>query len=229
MLTALRAPLPEVDVERAVAGVLLRIEREPPARAQSHRRRWMRAALLAATLAAAAGIAFALSRAPAPAARDDEGAFASRGGGSLSLRQAASATFQREGTTFHRLEPGETIAKDTKLTVSYRNVREREAVYLLAFAVDGDHVVHWIFPAYERAGEDPPSVSLPPSAGESLLSTSVILEDPKSGLVRFVSIVSSAPHHLSEVESLPAAELGPSALRARFHADLVDETVVSFP
>jgi hypothetical protein len=241
IVNGVRAPLPAIDVERAVAGVMRRIEREPRVEARQPQRR-AAPALLAVSFAAAAGIAVVLSMvhtAPSEANRaaheadvpsESASMFASRGGGPLSLRQAVSVTFRREsGAALPPVAPGETVAKTTQVTVSYRNVREHEPAYLLAFAIDSGHVVHWLFPAFERAGEDPASVLLAPSPSESPMGTSVVFDDPESGPVRFVSIVSSSPHHVSDIELLSPDELSPDALRARFRDDVVEEIPAFFP
>jgi hypothetical protein len=227
--SGLRAPLPAVDAPRLVAGVMYRIEhdlqpRPPP---QLFRRRAVVAVTVVAAIAAGIALA-AIPRGHAPSVEGD-GVFASRGGAPLSLRQAVVVTFRREGATLDRLASGEVVAKDAKLTVSYRNAREREPAYLLAFAVDAEHAVHWLFPAYERAGENPASATLAPSAGESPMGTSVVLDQPSSGPVRLVALVSSAPRHVADIESLPRASLSLAALRARFPDDVIEETSVSFP
>ena len=50
------------------------------------------------------------------------------------LRQAVRVTFERERAALEPLASGETVSKDTKLTVVYRNALAREPAYLLAFA-----------------------------------------------------------------------------------------------
>ncbi len=234
ILAGIRAPYPTVDVDRAVAGVLRRIS-APVIEPAPPRRRWRGAALVAGSILAAAGVALVAGRG-VPLARvgklapsADEQEFAARGGGALTLAQAVRVTFEREGTALVALAGGETVAKDAKLTVVYRNAREREPAYLLAFAVDARKQVHWLFPAYEQAGENPASVRLASAVGEAPLGTSVILDDPSSGPIHLLSIVSAVPRHVADVESLSPTALSLDALRARFHDDVVDETTISFP
>jgi anti-sigma factor RsiW len=77
IVNGIRAPLPALDVERAVAGVMRRIELEPRVEPLERKRR-AAPALLAGSFAAAAAIAIAFStlRTPSPDAlrarfRDD--------------------------------------------------------------------------------------------------------------------------------------------------------------
>jgi len=123
------------------------------------------------------------------------------------------------------LVPGATIDAATPLTAGFRNLGEVPA-FLLLFAVDARGVVHWISPKYVRAEDDPPSTPLPGSVGERLLDTTAVLEDVSAGPLRVVAVLTSAPAHVSDIESLANSDLTAGRVARRLRGAEVRETLV---
>ncbi len=99
-------------------------------------------------------------------------------------------------------------------------------VFLLFFAVDSRDEVHWISPQYERAGTDPAATPLPVTGTERLLETAALLEDAPSGPLRMVAVVTETPAHVSDIESLPGADLDANGIARRLPGASVRETTV---
>jgi hypothetical protein len=222
---AVAAPVAGVVTEGSVARLMRRIEAEPPARGRRVASvRWGAVALLGL---AAAALLFVLPRLRGGAGGPD-GEFAARG------ERASSDLWRDVGIGIFtlaerpsRLTPGRLIEADAKLVAGYRNLVVARPVYLLAFGVDSRGVVHWLYPAFEREGEDPSSVVVPRSAAEALMPTSVVLDAPSAGPMRLVSIVTSSPLHVSDVEALRGGQLELSSLRARWPEAMVSAIEVT--
>jgi hypothetical protein len=110
----------------------------------------------------------------------------------------------------------------------YRNLDTSGAVYLLAFVVDARGTVHWLYPAYTDASEDPASLLLPPRSEDTPLSDTVVLDTPAQGPARLVTVLSREPLHVSDIESLPPEQLSTDALRARLGEVHVSESPLFF-
>jgi anti-sigma factor RsiW len=123
------------------------------------------------------------------------------------------------------LAAGDAIDRDTPVTAGFRNAGD-EPAFLLLFAVDAHRTVHWISPAFLRENEDPASTSIAPTASLRLLATTAVLDDVPAGPLRIVSVVTSKPAHVSDVEALEGSELSEAQLRARLPGAQVRGTSV---
>jgi hypothetical protein len=86
--------------------------------------------------------------------------------------------------------------------------------------------VHWISPAFLREGDDPLSTSIAPNADLRLLATTAVLEDIPAGPLRIVSVVTSKPAHVSDIEALEGSELSEAQIRAQLPGAQVRQTFV---
>ncbi|HVJ94325.1 MAG TPA: hypothetical protein VM580_31270, partial [Labilithrix sp.] len=111
-------------------------------------------------------------------------------------------------------------------TGAYRSLRRARA---LVFAVDSASTIHWLYPAYTNADEDPESIVLEPTKTERPFETSVILEAPTSGTLRIVSLVTEQALHVSDIERRPPALLSREALERDFHAKVTETRVELLP
>ncbi len=123
------------------------------------------------------------------------------------------------------LGAGATFDDTTPLTAGFRNLGEIPA-FLLLFAVDARGGIHWISPRFTRSEDNPASTTLPPSLGERVLDTTVVLEDVSPGPVRIVAVITPAPAHVSDVESLEGTELSAARMARRLPGAEVRETMV---
>jgi hypothetical protein len=207
----LAAPIPAapLDVAEHVASVMKRLDAPPRAKRLSRSAAWF-----GGVLAAAAVALFVAKRPAAPVAQDLE--FAARGGkerGSLSRDVGVQLYLQGESLT--ALGAGSRVPPRAALTAGLRNLA-RERAYLLLFAIDAKQVVHWVAPEFTTAGSDPEAAPVLPSNTEQLLPSAVVFDDLSPGPLRVVALISQAPLHVSDIESLPAAELAAESLMKRF-------------
>lgn len=196
-----------LDVAEHVASVMQRLDQ--PVRRSAKRGLWAWAGGIA--VAAAALLAFArLGHDHAP------GELVARGGpGPASLSRNIGVQLYGQEQTLSALPNGAEISRRTALTARLRNLG-REPAYLLLFAVDAAHEVHWIAPEYTSAGSNPEAVPIAPSLDERVLPSSAVFDDLAAGPLRVVAIISPAPLHVGDIEALPARELQTEALLSRF-------------
>ncbi len=212
----------DAHVHQVMAGVeARRAEAHRPRPSRTPRRRaWVATGMTA--LALAAGVAlFVDSR-----RREHEGEFTTRGSGSEStlVRDVGVRIFAGERQPV-LLENGAVVAPDVAFSAAYTNLHA-EPAYLLLFAVDGANVVHWLYPAYTRADENPASVMLQHTDRESLMPTSVVLEAPLAGALRVVSVVTKAPIHVHDIEKRPAVDLERGALERDLGAAVTERRII---
>jgi hypothetical protein len=210
---------PELDVRAHVRSVMGRLDGPVPAE-RSARHRWVWAGVGSA---AACALAVALVvRAP----RGGSG-WQSRGG--FSEASMARDVLVRPCTLGDSLVPvtsGAMVDADVPWTAIFRNVGEKPA-FILLFAVDARHVVHWIAPQYARPEDHPSAVLLLPSTNEKALGTTAVFDDVSPGVLRVVAVVSTSPTRVSDVEALDGAEWDEARLRQRLPPDaVVRETIV---
>jgi hypothetical protein len=213
ILDDLAAPADHIEADRLVASVVARLV--------PHTARRSRAPLFAGLVAATAAALVLVFVGVRPARH--EGTFTPRGGSGGLAREV--------GVVLHRLAPqaieltrGEHVRGDTRYLATYRNIGT--TVHLLAFAVDAQGTVHWLYPAYLDARTDPQALALPPVAHETALPETVVLDHPAPGPLRLLTIVSANPRSVSMIERLSPAELELPALVSRFPDDVVRELVV---
>mgnify|MGYP001415337774 CR=1 FL=1 len=219
LIADLKAPLSvPVDVPAHVRGVMDRLDRPltPDVRPL-----WRRAFPLASSAAACAAVAYFVLHTPG------RSTWQARGG-------PAQATLARDVSVrpcavqagLHPLETGAVLDVATPLTATFRNLGDTPA-YLLLFAVDSRHNVHWIVPRYSRPEDNPIAATLPASAGEGVLDTTVVLDDVSPGPLRVVAVIASAPGHVSDVEALEGTLIDLAQLVRRFPTGTdIRETVV---
>lgn len=105
-----------------------------------------------------------------------------------------------ESGTPRGLGAGDAVSASTRYQATYRNLG-RVPVNALLFALDSRGTIHWLYPAYETPGTDPPSVVLAPTAGKDApLPTSVVLDAPAEGPLVVFSVLSLTPLRVSSIE-----------------------------
>jgi predicted anti-sigma-YlaC factor YlaD len=226
LVADLRAPIewPAAPGPREVARVMRRIDASVPA----PRRVWPRFAVAAAAIAAAIT---ALAVWPAR----DPGGFTARGGGApLTADHVTAEAIDREvGTALYALgahpEPlaaGARVLPSTAFVLGYRNLAHGVPRFVLAFAVDAAHEVHWLYPGFTAAGGDPAALPLPASGATRLMADSVVLEGVAAGALHVIVVVSAEPLRVSAIERLRGDELAATALQRRFASAAVTELVL---
>lgn len=175
-------------------------------RAPPSRRRWVVGAAAAMAMAASVLLVVRMTAA-------DPAGFQPRGGTRAGTARAELRF--HAGPDLTQVVPGLTVRRDLAFVASYRH-DQTVALYLLAFMVDQAGTVHWLYPAHTDPAKNPTAELLAPTRGERMLPDSVVLDGPATGRASLVSLVSVRPLTVSDIESLPAAELGAASLRARF-------------
>jgi len=204
---AAHVPGPPLDVPAHVAGVMSRLDTPLPADRPS-RRGYFAGAL---AVAAAALLVVALGR-----RGESDAGLTARGTRPLpSLAREVGVELYAQQRTLSPLPPGSRVGPRTPLTAAVRNAGSAP-VYLLLFAIDAGNAVHWIAPEYTVAGTDPRSTSFWPSTAPRPLPTAAVFDDLVPGPLRVVAIVTREPRRVSEIETLPAAELALERLKRRF-------------
>jgi hypothetical protein len=219
----LEKAVPAVSSADAVDALMARIARvdAPKKRAQGTKGRW--AAGIGALLASAAAwmlLARVPGDSPIPGSPANGDEFRARGGSSIAglERDVSVELHMLRGQEPVELVPGAVVERDSKYVASYRNVRalERGESYMTLFALDQEGVLHWLYPAYEKPGDDPSSPPLARGATERAMPSMVVLDRPSVGAMRFVALVTTAPLRVSQIEALSAEELTLTALRRHF-------------
>jgi hypothetical protein len=73
--------------------------------------------------------------------------------------------------------------------------------HLMVFAVDQSYAVHWYYPAYQRAGDDPVAISILPGTTGTELGEE-IRHQLRPGLLRVYALFLREPHRVLEIEAL---------------------------
>lgn len=95
--------------------------------------------------------------------------------------------------------------------VSYTNLGPLPFAYLMVFAVDSQRQVTWLYPAWERASEDPTAIPVRKGVAEVELR-SLIRPSWAVGPVAVHALFTHRPLGVHEVEALLAQAPGPLAL-----------------
>jgi hypothetical protein len=189
-------PEPAASEDEFVARVMAACEAAPvkaAPRAASRRAVWAAGAVLAAAACVALGVTAWPSQAPKPeviAARGSEPGLSATVQAFVGHARAGSAPPLLEGAT---LRPGDGIL------VRYSNPTERD-VYLMVFALDARHAVHWIHPAYLSEDTNPSSLRLARGVTERVLPEVAEPEAPAPGALRVYALLSAAPLDVKGVE-----------------------------
>ncbi len=219
------AALVDVPEEATAPRILERIQAAPvaPMQARPSRR-------LVYPLAAAGVLAVAAAAALWPRLSGDPGTFAARGHGPegvvRSLHRDVGVTVRRSTAGLPPLADGEGVSGETTYAVTYRNLGAGASAFLMVLAVDSAHAVHWIYPAYLDAKDDPSSVPLDHAVENHLLPATVTLDSPAPGELRVITLVTPRPLRVSQIEALKGPEIAAGPLRARFpEADVAGITL----
>ena len=124
-----------------------------------------------------------------------------------------------------RLSSGARVPPSSLFSAAYTNVHP-QPVHLLLFAVDSANTVHWVYPAYTNAHENPASIALASADREKTLPTSVVLDAPAPGPLRFVSVVTESPLRVSDIEHRATGELKQESLERAFPKASISELEV---
>jgi hypothetical protein len=128
---------------------------------------------------------------------------------SAAIGAASADVYLARGKTLQRLGDAALRSGDR---LALRTVNQTaSARFFMAFAIDAAGDVHWLFPAYNDAGENPEALELNAHQVARVLPETVELVDPAEGKLRVVSMLSERRLNVKEVEgrlrSLPAAPL----------------------
>ncbi len=207
------AALPELDEEAHVKNVMARLGEKRPLLAKRRSPRWQIFGGALSAVAIAAGALLLLRH--EPSLRDDP-AFASRGAANEhTLSRDVGIRLLTGDKTLSPVTAGATVTSDAAFTGAYTNVHDKPA-YVLLFAVDSKGEVHWLYPAYASSAQNPGSVALRRAEAEAVMGTSVVLDAPAPGLLRFVTVVTDQPLHVLDIEGLRAGALAKDALERAY-------------
>ncbi|MDB4975619.1 MAG: hypothetical protein JWN48_3960 [Myxococcaceae bacterium] len=126
---------------------------------------------------------------------------------------AADVLFVRDAV-LHPLS-GAQLRDGDALAVRYTNVGDT-AKYLAVFMLDAQRELHWIYPAYVDARDNPRSVALTAGVRGKLLDEVVAPEQPAAGPLQVFTVVTSAPLHVQDVEALGGAQIDAERLETQF-------------
>jgi hypothetical protein len=208
----------DIDARAHARAVMERLDRPQVTRPRRLRARW-----IGAGSAAACGLFFAayLGWRTAPA-----GTWQARGAGiAATIGRDVGVQLYAAEEELRPLPSRATIGRATPLTAGFRNLG-RAPAFLLLFAMDTRHTLHWISPRYTRPGDDPISTALPATIEEQLLDTTVVFEDITPGPLRVVAVITSMPAHVSDIERLEGMELRAGDLLERVPGAEVRETML---
>jgi hypothetical protein len=162
-----------------------------------------RFALAGAVLSAAAILLIALPRLGHTPERRSVSAPVARGGAS-----PAPALHVFRSVSEHAAEPlvaGAPIHAREGLLFAYSNF-DASLTRFMAFAIDADYGVHWYYPAFEHAGEDPQAISIATGRAGVELGEE-IRHDLPPGPLRVVGLFLREPHGVREIEALVKARI----------------------
>ena len=221
LLADISAPAASAEAAHLVAKVMRRLDGAavPPLAPARWDWRWVWGGAVGTALAVATFVLFVTARPTGSTHEDLQGTWQARGSGTQPERLD-----RKVGTTLYTLDPSAgrralgadaTVGQHTPLLLSYRNLF-KDPVYLLAFAIDAKHDIHWLYPAYLSANEDPAAVKLPPGPGEVAMAESVVLDRPAPGVLRVITIISRTQDRVSSIERLAPVDLQLASLQSRW-------------
>lgn len=127
---------------------------------------------------------------------------------------------RKVGADFYAMRDGALMKLDERmpvraaegLSLSYINAVRDRSVFMLAFVVDSQHEIHWLYPAYTDATKDPLAIELRATAQQVVLPDTVQLDNPAAGNASLIWIAATERRSVSSVEAL--------AMKARTAASL---------
>jgi hypothetical protein len=219
----LRAPIAPPG-PLAVAHVMRRLD----AQRRPANRAWPRLGL---AIAAAAVVGVVVMVRPTPGGSGDGTLTARGGGGSLTPDHVTAQAIEREvgtqlfavGARAELLPAGAQVSPSTAFVIGYRNLSRSVSLFALVFAVDSAHEVHWLYPGFTVAGDDPAAVALAASDTMRLMPETVVLDGVAAGPLRVIAVISAERLRVSAIEQLRGDELTAAALARRYPAAAVTE------
>jgi len=121
--------------------------------------------------------------------------------GALPVTATAPAIHLFRSVSARAAEPvaGSIQARDG-LLFAYSNP-DAAFTHLMVFAVDESYAVHWYYPAYQRAGEDPAAIPILPGTTGAELGEE-IRQRLRPGPLRIYALFLREPHRVLEIEAL---------------------------
>jgi len=214
VVRVLKSPMPGVAAD-IVTRVMMRLDDAPA----PTRRRWPLLVGVAAAAAAAIVLFVAL---PARESSD----FQARGSVARDLRKQTGIEVYALGSELRPLADGSRVTPETAYVASYRNLRDVPA-HALVFAIDAEGEVHWLYPAYTDAADDPAAVALTSTQAPVLFTDSVVLESVARGELTLVTMIGERAMRVSDIESLPRDARTVDGIRARWPDAVVCATRVA--
>lgn len=209
------AGMPGLEPEDAGRSVMRRIrstETETPS--SSWPRAWY--AVLGSTIIAAAVALVVLQSTPVVPGSVET--FQPRSGSAkteLARKVGLDFFVMREGV-LTKLSENARISGTEGLTLSYINSVRKKKIYMVAFVLDAEQEVHWLYPAYMHTDTDPLAIELPTNNMETVLPETIELDAPALGPANLIWIASFNRLSVSSIETLTKLELSPMALRKRW-------------
>ena len=164
-------------------------------------RAWSRPLMLGATLSLflVGLLAWQILRPPS------EGEFRARGSGTTPVADRWIAIKLYRLANNGPQPVGDTINKDDRLLISYSNLGPNPYRYLAIFGLSKDQVF-WFYPAFERTGTDPQTITI--EQGEDLELRELITHAFVPGALSIYAVFLRRPMRVSALERL-ASELRP--------------------
>lgn len=193
---ALAAPAPEIESLDLVAAVRNKAQTQtPPTRLRRRTPTFSALAIAAGVAALAFGVAVLPENLP------------SAGSPEFRAKAASDTTLQDRwtGIRIHRVVAHKTpervtdsLDRNDALLFSYTNLGPDPFEYLMIFAVGADRRVHWFYPAYETASEDPRSIDIEPGSAQL---ADAIEHDYSAGRLEVYALFSHQPEQVSRIET----------------------------
>lgn len=102
------------------------------------------------------------------------------------------------------------------LTLSYINAVRDKSVYMLAFVVDSQREVHWLYPAFTDPDTDPLAIELRIGDRQIVLPDTVEMDAPATGAGTLIWIASTQRRAVSSIETIAKEERTLNGLRKRW-------------
>ncbi len=149
---------------------------------------------------------------------DDPASFQARSantGSELARKVGADFYAMRDGA-LAKLSHDIRLGSAEGLTLSYVNALRGTSVFMLAFVIDSQGEIHWLYPAFTDANTDPQAIKLRSSDQQIVLPETVQMDAPATGAASLVWIASTERRAVSSVETLAKQERTVGALRKRW-------------
>ena len=146
------------------------------------------------------------------ARRSDWDGFTARGTSSHNILPVTTDVLLLRGEVLSPIDQAEIYPGD-RIAVRYWNGGE-SSWYLAVFAIDSQSAVHWFFPAYLDASENPRSIPLARAVEGRLLDEVVEPDNPANGAFKIVALVTASALSVREIEAKLLRQSPPPDVRA---------------